>query len=149
MTLCVESVECLTRQHVLVQNTREMTARLSGEAAVTRIISFVSTNGWNLNKTFAKNVHCVAPPGPINEKRPIFNAFLANIILVFFTPLIWLWMLGVDKGVRLLGTLNKLGQTCVNSSSSIHKKATPINMHTPLSSVFSNIKAFFLLSILS
>lgn len=39
----------------------------------------------------------------------IFNAIFANVVGVFLTPLLAIWMLGAGKGVSLLKTLNKLG----------------------------------------
>lgn len=44
-----------------------------------------------------------------NMACAIFNAIFANIIGVFLTPLLAVWMLGAGKGVSLLSTLNKLG----------------------------------------
>ena len=43
----------------------------------------------------------------------IFNAVFSNVFGVFFTPLLSVWMLGEDKGVNLLDTLNKLGAVVI------------------------------------
>jgi len=43
-----------------------------------------------------------------NMATAIFNAIFANVIGVFLTPLLAIWMLGAGKGVSLLGTLRKL-----------------------------------------
>jgi len=39
----------------------------------------------------------------------IFNAIFGNVIGVFITPILSIWLLGGGKGVSLLGTLNSLG----------------------------------------
>lgn len=44
-----------------------------------------------------------------NLGTAIFNAIFANVLGVFLTPLLAIWMLGAGKGVSLLSTLRKLG----------------------------------------
>mgnify|MGYP000546788929 CR=1 FL=1 len=48
-----------------------------------------------------------------NVGTAIFNAIVANVIGVFMTPLLAIWMLGAGKGVSLLSTLNKLGSVVI------------------------------------
>jgi sodium/bile acid cotransporter 7 len=39
----------------------------------------------------------------------IFNAIFGNVMGVFLTPILSIWLLGGGKGVSLLSTLNSLG----------------------------------------
>ena len=39
----------------------------------------------------------------------IFNAIFGNVMGVFLTPILSIWLLGGGKGVSLLNTLNSLG----------------------------------------
>ena len=48
-----------------------------------------------------------------NMGTAIFNAIFANVIGVFLTPLLTLWLLGAGKGVSLLSTLGKLGNVVI------------------------------------
>ena len=48
-----------------------------------------------------------------NMGTAIFNAIFANVIGVFLTPLLAVWLLGAGKGVSLLATLGKLGNVVV------------------------------------
>jgi len=43
----------------------------------------------------------------------IFNAIFANVLGVFLTPILAIYMLGAGKGVSLLGTLEKLGNVVI------------------------------------
>ena len=48
-----------------------------------------------------------------NMGTAIFNAIFANVIGVFLTPLLAVWILGTGKGVSLLSTLMKLGNVVI------------------------------------
>lgn len=48
-----------------------------------------------------------------NMATAIFNAIFANVIGVFLTPLLSIWLLGAGKGVSLLSTLHKLGYVVI------------------------------------
>ena len=48
-----------------------------------------------------------------NMATAIFNAIFANVVGVFLTPLLSVWLLGTDKGVSLLSTLVKLGNVVI------------------------------------
>lgn len=48
-----------------------------------------------------------------NMGTAIFNAIFANVIGVFLTPLLAIWLLGAGKGVSLLSTLYKLGNIVI------------------------------------
>lgn len=48
-----------------------------------------------------------------NMATAIFNAIFANVVGVFLTPLLSVWLLGTDKGVSLLSTLAKLGNVVI------------------------------------
>ena len=41
--------------------------------------------------------------------KAIFNAIFGNVMGVFLTPILSIWLLGGGKGVSLLSTLNSLG----------------------------------------
>lgn len=43
----------------------------------------------------------------------IFNAIFANVLGVFLTPILAIYMLGAGKGVSLLSTLTKLGNVVI------------------------------------
>ena len=43
----------------------------------------------------------------------IFNAIFANVLGVFLTPLLAIYMLGAGRGVSLLSTLMKLGNVVI------------------------------------
>lgn len=48
-----------------------------------------------------------------NMGTAIFNAIFANVLGVFLTPLLAIWMLGAGRGVSLLSTLNKLSYVVI------------------------------------
>ena len=48
-----------------------------------------------------------------NMGTAIFNAIFANVLGVFLTPLLAVWLLGAGKGVSLLATLGKLGNVVI------------------------------------
>jgi len=48
-----------------------------------------------------------------NMATAIFNAIFANVVGVFLTPLLSVWLLGTDKGVSLVSTLVKLGNVVI------------------------------------
>ena len=48
-----------------------------------------------------------------NMGTAIFNAIFANVLGVFLTPLLAVWILGSGKGISLLATLNKLGTVVI------------------------------------
>ena len=54
---------------------------------------------------------CVAQTLSAGADMPtaIFNAIFSNVAGVIVTPLLSVWLLGTDKGISLLETLNKLG----------------------------------------
>jgi len=72
-----------------------------------------------------------------NMACAIFNAIFANIIGVFLTPLLALWMLGAGKGVSLLGTLNKLGGVVI-----FPLALGQICRRTPLGPLFQRISGY-------
>ena len=57
-----------------------------------------------INICVAQTLACGGNMGTV-----IFNAVFANVFGVFATPLLSVWMLGQEKSVDLLDTLNKLG----------------------------------------
>jgi predicted Na+-dependent transporter len=83
----------------------------------------------------------------------IFNAIAANVMGVFLTPLLAVWIMGAGKGVSLLGTLNKLwtvvilplaiGQLCRRTP--IRAVAEKVSGYSrTLSSCLLYVTAFFL-----
>ena len=48
-----------------------------------------------------------------NMGTAIFNAIFANVLGVFLTPLLAVWIMGTGKGVSLLSTLKKLGNVVI------------------------------------
>eukprot|EP01038_Epipyxis_sp_PR26KG_P010846 gene10846-14559_t len=48
-----------------------------------------------------------------NLGAAIFNAIFANVVGVFLTPLLAIWLLGAGKDVSLLGTLQKLANVVI------------------------------------
>ena len=48
-----------------------------------------------------------------NMGTAIFNAIFANVMGVFLTPLLAVWIMGTGKGVSLLSTLKKLGNVVI------------------------------------
>jgi sodium/bile acid cotransporter 7 len=48
-----------------------------------------------------------------NMGTAIFNAIFANVMGVFLTPLLAVWIMGTGKGVSLLSTLRKLGDVVI------------------------------------
>ena len=48
-----------------------------------------------------------------NLGTAIFNAIFANVLGVFLTPVLAIYMLGAGKGVSLLSTLAKLGNVVI------------------------------------
>lgn len=67
----------------------------------------------------------------------IFNAIFANVVGVFLTPLLAIYMLGAGKGVSLLGTLHKLGGVVI-----LPLVVGQIVRRSPLGSVFSRITSY-------
>lgn len=67
----------------------------------------------------------------------IFNAIFANVLGVFLTPLLAIWMLGAGKDVSLLSTLNKLGFIVI-----LPLVIGQIVRRTPLASFFQRISKY-------
>eukprot|EP01040_Poterioochromonas_malhamensis_P014873 gene14873-16551_t len=72
-----------------------------------------------------------------NLGTAIFNAIFANVIGVFVTPILAIWMLGVGKGVSLLSTLAKLGNVVI-----LPLVLGQIVRRTPLGGFFQQISGY-------
>ena len=67
----------------------------------------------------------------------IFNAIFANVVGVFLTPLLAIWMLGAGKGVSLLSTLSKLSNVVI-----LPLIVGQIVRRTPLGALFQRIQKY-------
>lgn len=72
-----------------------------------------------------------------NMATAIFNAIFANVVGVFLTPLLSVWLLGTDKGVSLLDTLVKLGNVVI-----LPLALGQVVKRTPLGPFFQRISSY-------
>lgn len=72
-----------------------------------------------------------------NMGTAIFNAIFANVLGVFLTPVLAIWLLGVGKGVSLLSTLSKLANVVI-----LPLVVGQIVRRTPLGGFFQRISRY-------
>jgi len=72
-----------------------------------------------------------------NMGTAIFNAIFANVLGVFVTPLLAIWLLGAGRGVSLFSTLGKLGYVVI-----LPLVVGQIVRRTPLGAFFQRINKY-------